>query len=837
MKKRLLLTLVALMVATVTILAVPAKRGAKKKVTLSDGSVVELTLRGDEHFSYYVNEKGLPCQVQEGGLKTMTADEVSKTWTAQKQKRLAVTTENGTVRRASRRAGTPSQATTGTHRGLVILMQFKDRKFVTKNPQTVFNDFFNKEGYNDGGMTGSVRDYFKAQSYGSLEINFDVVGPYTTTNNMAYYGKHQGKSNDAKAAVMAGEAVDKAAADVNFSNYDWDKDGEVDQVFIIYAGYSEAQGAEENTIWPHEWYISQQSSSRKYNGVKIDKYGCASELMGDGLDGDDDPMLDGIGTACHEFSHCLGLPDMYDTDTSKDESNFGMSNWDVMDHGSYNNNSLTPAGYNSYERWFAGWLTPTEINSQTIVSGMRPLVEKGAKAYVLYNESTRDKGIEGEFYLLENRQPDGFDAALPGHGLLILHVDYNATAWLGNSVNVDADHQRVTIIPADNELDATGINLAGDPWPGTKGKTTLGNLTTPAATLYRNNTDGSKLMNKPITNITEDVAARTVSFMACYQEVETVDADAITAEAQGSNGFTITWPAVNDAVSYEVELITKGPNTPAKSLFYENDMKGCYSVTVGKKDISEKDAQGRSKYMSLYGLDGWQGDYLYTSPDYLLIGSSLMSGDALTPAFRPRSSGDVTALLGAKAKNGSVECTVYCLYAYEDDEFYSIGEYRVLTVSADAKQVVSFTDVPGDYFAVYIVPDAQMYLNYFALYDGVWTAEQLGVGNASQAPRRAAVSTSYTTTTTSYTFAGLDDERRYLYRVRAINNENVCSAWSEEKEFDFNTYTGIVPLSVKTAADDSAVRYFDLQGREVPADTKGLLIRKQGSEVKKVIVK
>ena len=817
----------ALIVAATAMLAVPAKRGVKKIVTLSDGSVVELALKGDEHFSYYVDEKGQPCQVQDGELITMAADEVSKTWKAQKQMRLAVTAENGTVRRASRRAGTPSQATTGTHRGLVILMQFKDKKFVTKSPQAVFNDFFNKEGYNDGGMSGSVRDYFKAQSYGNLNINFDVVGPYTTANNMAYYGKHQGKSNDANAAVMAGEAVDKAAADVNFADYDWDGDGEVDQVFIIYAGYSEAQGADENTIWPHEWYISQQSSSRRYNGKKIDKYGCASELMGKS-----GSTLDGIGTACHEFSHCLGLPDMYDTDTSKEEGNFGMSYWDVMDQGSYNNNSLTPAGYSSYERWFAGWLTPIEINSKRAITGMKPLATTG-EAYVLYNEATKSKGIEGEFYLLENRQPVDFDAALPGHGMLILHVDYDATTWWNNSVNVDADHQRMTIIPADNDF----INLAGDPWPGTKGKTTLGNLTTPVATLYRNNTNGKKLMNKPISNITEDVTAKTVSFMACYQEVEPVKAADIEAEAKSNDSFTITWPAVNGAVGYEIELTTKGPSTPAKSLFYENNMEKCYSTKVGTKDISEKDAQGRSKYMSSYGLQGWQGEYLYTSPDYLLIGSSSWSGNALTKAFEPCSSGDVTAVIGAKAKSGSVECTVYCLYAYANDNYYSVGEHRVLSVSADAKQVVSFTDVPGDYFAVYIVPDAQMYLNYFALYDGEWTAEQLGVGNASLVARRAAVTTSYTSTTNSYTFTGLDDERRYLYRVRAINNENVCSEWSEKKDFDFNSYTGIMPISVKTAADDGTVRYFDLQGREVPADTKGLLIRKQGSEVKKIIVK
>ena len=132
-----------------------------------------------------------------------------------------------------------------------------------------------------------------------------------------------------------------------------------------------------------------------------------------------------------------------------------------MDQGSYNDDSRTPAGYTSYERWFSGWLTPTEIKETKRVTDMKPIATN-KEAYVLYNDKNKD-----EYYLLENRQPVGFDAKLPGHGLLILHVDYNGDAWRDNTVNADANHQRVTIIPADNELTSGRVGLAGDPWPGT----------------------------------------------------------------------------------------------------------------------------------------------------------------------------------------------------------------------------------------------------------------------------------------------------------------------------------------------------------------------------------
>ena len=167
----------AVMLGTATMMAVPAKPGLKKKVTLADGTTVELALHGDEHYSYYTDAEGTPCQLQNGRLVKMSRSEVAKTWEARREHRLALVENASMGRRAARRAGTPSKTTTGTQRGLVILMEFKDVKFVTKNPQPTFQRFFNEEGYNEGGMAGSVRDYFKAQSYGKLTIDFDVAGP------------------------------------------------------------------------------------------------------------------------------------------------------------------------------------------------------------------------------------------------------------------------------------------------------------------------------------------------------------------------------------------------------------------------------------------------------------------------------------------------------------------------------------------------------------------------------------------------------------------------------------------------------------------------------------
>lgn len=818
MKKRLLLTMAALVLTSVTVLAVPSKPGLKKKVTLKDGSTIELTLRGDEHFSFYTDAANKAFLLKDGALISLTQEEVAQKWNANKQYRLELAGHNN--RRAAR-AGKPSQVTTGNQRGLVILLEYPDRKFVTENPQPTFNRFFNEEGYNEGGMAGSVRDYFKKQSYNQLTIDFDVVGPFTTANDMEYYGKHYTDDsgydqNDRHPAIMVREAIDAAEADgVDFSKYDWDQDGEVDQVFVIYAGYAEAQGGDPETIWPHEWSLAGEGKRVQYDGVWINTYGCAAELRDN-----EGANMDGIGTACHEFSHCLGLPDMYDTNG---QNNYGMSYWDVMDSGSYLDNSRTPAGYTSYERWFSRWMEPVEIKEMKRIEGMKPLATN-PEAYILYNEQNKN-----EYYLLENRQPVDFDGKLYGHGLLILHIDYNESAWTSNKVNTVADHQRASIIPADDNFEWSPTGIQGDPWPGKTGNTQLTNYSTPAATLFNANSDDRKLMNKPIDNITEDTDNNTISFVACRPELEIpVPSDGV--EQEGSNSFSVKWQKVTGATGYEIELTTlnRASSDPAKALQNEFDFKDCYSEKDGYTDISSK--------LGDYGLPRWSGSKLYTSPNLLKMGTSTKTGWVKTDTWKVPQSTDMTVVMGANVVKDPVDGKISITYGNEGESVSTAGKQEAsFTVTADGKQVFTFKDIRKDLFWLEINPTKQMYLNYLAIYDGIWTAEQLGINTESSSRRAGSEPETFTTTKNKYTFTDLDTSKRFVYRVRAVGEENTFSLWSEEKSFEFGT-TGIGYLPVKVK-ETGSVRYFNLQGQEVNGTAKGLIIRKQGGETKKVMMK
>ena len=814
MGTRLLLSFF-LLLATLAIHAVPAKP-ITKKVQLQDGTIIELTLCGDEHFSYMTDANGNPYLIKNKGLvERTTQGHVAELWAAQREKRFSkAPTPNANSKRASHRVGT-SGATIGKHRGLVILMQFTDVPFVTENPQAVFNRFFNEPDYNEYGMIGSVKDYFYAQSYGQLEVDFDVVGPFTAANEMAYYGAHDGDDNDIRPAWLISEAVDAASEVVDFSNYDWDGDGEVDQVFVIYAGYAEAQGADENTIWPHEWVIEAGTGSKKnYQGLIINTYGCAAELRGDGKT--NTGLLDGIGTACHEFSHCLGLPDMYDTKGN----NYAMATWDVMCSGSYNGNSNIPSAYTSYERWFSGWMEPTEINTMTRITDMKPLTEK-AEAYVLYNDKNKN-----EFYLLENRQQTGFDQAQYGHGLLILHVDYNSNSWETNTVNASASHQCMTIIPADNDYQFSIKGIAGDTWPGTSGNTSLTNYTEPAATLYNANTDGTKLISKPIDNISEDNENMTISFVACRPEIPKPEPGEATGEI-GEKSFTVTWPTVSGAVGYEIELTTidKASTDPTEALQHEFDFSKCYSEKTGYTDISSK--------LSDYGLSGWSGSKLFTTPNKLRLGTTSSVGNLKSPTWKVPSSYDLTIVMGADVVSAATSGTIKITYGNEGESVSDAQKQSVdFEVTKNSKQVFVFKDARKELFFMEIAPNAQMYMNYLAVYDGEWTAEQLGINNASS--RRASTVAYYTSGINSYTFADLDVNKRFIYRIRTIGEENTYSQWSDEKSFEFGT-SGILPI--RLVPESSRTDYFDLQGREVNGTQKGVLIRRQGSEVKKVMVK
>jgi len=480
----------AFLLTTTVALALPAKRGQWRTLKLADGTTTTAMLVGDEWSHHYVAKDG--TVYVEGATDGVfeRADGANPSATA------AAKRASANARRMARKAtvGPATRATlTGERKGLIILVNFSDKSFSTA--ESTWESALNDENYSVSPFKGSVHDYFLKQSLGLFDITFDVAGPFALSNKVSYYGANDKSGSDTRPATMVAEACRLANSSVDFGDYDWDGDGEVDQVVVIYAGQGEADGGAASTIWPHEWDLA---SARMYgdgsgalmlDGVKINTYACSPELNGS-------KKINGIGSLCHEFSHCLGLPDMYDTDYV----NFGMGYWDIMDTGTYCGNGYCPAGYTSYERMEAGWATPTDITGEASVTAMKSLQESG-ESYIIYNKANKN-----EYYLLENRQNDGWDASLYGRGLLILHVYYDEQSWQDNTVN-NGSTQHCTIFHADNEDGLSYIEqLEGDPYPyaGSSANDELTKTSSPAATLYVANDDGTNYMHVWIKDITQN---------------------------------------------------------------------------------------------------------------------------------------------------------------------------------------------------------------------------------------------------------------------------------------------------------------------------------------------
>lgn len=422
--------------------AVPAKPVVKDSV-LVDGRVVKMVLRGDEFCHYYEEITEDRVQITDNRLDIAKRREMARA------KRLV-----------SKRA--PHQA----ERGLAILVEFSDNSFKTTRQN--FDDLLNKDGYNYNGATGSAMNYFKDASNGKYVPQFDIFGPYKLDREMAYYGQNDKEGLDMHPDQMVVDAVAKLAADslaaVDFSDYDTDNDGDIDNVFVYYAGYGENEGAPEDAVWPHAWEVYNEyvTGELSYNGKRIKSYACTSELQGA-----KGSTICGIGTFCHEFSHVLGLPDFYVTDYSSYHKTPG--NWDIMDAGAYLNGGNTPPTYSAHERFYLGWLTPEILKD----SGNFELEElqKSNKAYII--TETGEHNLDGGkpnsniYFLLENRQKIGWDAYLPGHGMMISKTIYNEYNWYNNVPNNDKNSQGYDIIEADGKAPYDNYGKAGDLFPGT----------------------------------------------------------------------------------------------------------------------------------------------------------------------------------------------------------------------------------------------------------------------------------------------------------------------------------------------------------------------------------
>lgn len=578
--KRILLSISAVL-AAIAIQAMPVKPGIWRNITLADGTVVKAELVGDEHLTYWRTADGA-CYRQTPSAGVFSKVELS----ALQSEYDAVVAQKAAREKAileSARTSMPVKKVEGSKfqgkkKCLVILANFADTKFKPEHTLDLYKQIINGENYSDEtlGFKGSVRDYFKAQSGGQFEIDFDVVGPVDLPKGYAGYGKNDASGRDQAALVypMVEDAVNLAKDQVtDWKQYDWDGDGLVEEVFVLYAGHGQAKYPQDpDLVWPHKSAIDPMTVA---DGVKVSVYACSSELGAT-------EAIDGIGAFCHEFSHCMGLKDHYDINGR----GYGTGFWDIMCFGCYNGNSFLPAEYNSYEKMFCGWKEPIVLNAEPQkIEGMKALAA-GGDTYIFYND-----GNENEYYMLENRQKTGWDAALPGEGLIVLHVDYSKGAWEDNQVNYNAARQRMTVIPADNTLGSTDEDKAGDAWPY-QGNNSLTNYSRPACTVYNANTDGTGYMNKYLLNITQN-ADGTISF------------------------------------EYTTKSATK-QDKPEGALLYET-FDNCSGIG-GNDGIWDGDNVGLADFFP--DNDGWSGTPKTGANKCALLGNATRKANAVTPSFK-----------------------------------------------------------------------------------------------------------------------------------------------------------------------------------------------------------
>jgi M6 family metalloprotease-like protein len=385
--------------------------------------------------------------------------------------------------------------TTGSRKLVCILMSYSDVSF--QKTQAEFNNLFNQVNYLAEGADGSVKDFYEEDSYNQLNLTVTVAGPYTAANNLNYYGANDGSGNDVRPRELVTEAVNLADADVNYADFDNDGDGTVDGVYVIYAGYGEEAGAPANTIWAHAWTIPTVT----LDGKTIEKYSCSPELRSNSGTG-----ISRIGVICHEFGHVLGAKDFYDTDYGTGGQYAGNAHWDMMSSGNWNNDGITPAHHNPYTRTTTyGWASVTTLSAPAHITLYNSA--EYSNSFYRYNTTTAN-----EYFLIENRQLLKFDASIPGHGMLIYHVDgdFVTSHWSSNDINAGS-HQGFYPVCATAAGNPTAVygNIDTDecPFPGTGSRTAFTDATTPYAKSWAvANTD------KPVTGITENIGDNTVSF-------------------------------------------------------------------------------------------------------------------------------------------------------------------------------------------------------------------------------------------------------------------------------------------------------------------------------------
>jgi immune inhibitor A len=343
----------------------------------------------------------------------------------------------------------------GDVRVIVVLIDFTDKRFEQSTDR--FEDLFFSTGKIP---TGSVTEYYTDVTGGLVHITGQVVGPFTMPQTLAWYANDNygiGKpTGDARANIMAQDAAKAADPTVDFAPYDNDGDGYVDAFIVVHAGEGGEETGNSGDIWSHKWVVPEEFDA---DGTKVYAYLTIPENAK-------------LGVAAHELGHLLfGFPDLYDTDYTSE----GIGNWCLMAGGSWNGGGDTPAHPSAWCKAQQEWVSVENVTENNVLT--LPDVKASRRVHRLWTDGT----VGQEYFLLENRQQNGFDADLPSGGLLVWHVDES------QQTNEDENHYLVALLQADGSRDLENdLNRGdgGDPYPGYTDNRAFAATSTPASTGY-----------------------------------------------------------------------------------------------------------------------------------------------------------------------------------------------------------------------------------------------------------------------------------------------------------------------------------------------------------------
>ena len=890
-----------------------------RRVQQADGSYITITVRGDEHGHLSMTEDGHPlffnaatgnyeyATLNASGLisgsglvaanaakrtaqataflKTQDTQGILKTFAAERKAQISrMTPRTAKVTKASslpRRIRINDYPTTGNQHSLVILVEFSDKAFSTvgDDANAFYNNMLNQEGFTyKNGANGSARDFYIASSNGQFTPTFDVVGPVKLSRKYSYYGANSGsQDNYARVAQFVKEACTLADPLVDFSQYDTNKDGKVDNIYFFYAGYGEADSKYSNTIWPHAFNYEEfdqlyGTGQLTLDGVNINSYSCSNEI-----NGSKPTMPTGIGTFTHEFGHVLGLGDHYDVEYSS--ATFDPGSFDIMASGSYNNDGNTPPTFSAYERGELGWLDYTELSANTDTLNVLPDLKDSNKAYRISVPGTNDR----EFYVLENRQQKGWDKYLPGHGMLMWHIDIDTTAWNNNSINTIASHQRVDLVEADNRK--TSNTTSGDPFPGSSNVTRW--------TLKSWN-------NKTLLSLDDIEEKDSLIYMLLGGlDMKLPTPDLTVTDTQDDN-ITIIWTAQPIAKTYKLnvfagqgnnlqvldgykdKVVDGGSPITISGLTPDSDYKltlvatrGSYTSDTASVNIHTTEIPfGKLKPEGLAVLNAtgtsitaqWQAvkdadNYVVTLMRHSLDSQTLQQGYDFTqrmdgmPALW-KSNATFVTMNGYYGEAGPalrlLNNDEYLLAACPDAQLNAIS-FWARSRNAEGGTLAVETANKGVWTEMASIDltqaaEGKTYEYSFAPADSVRLVHHKDVSTVFiddvtvgyQAVVRTPVAgfnNIEVGNTLSYTFTGLDKYTTYGFTVYAKQG-NSTSALSDELPFLLMDFPAGISTA-KTAANQDPVTVYDLNGRRVNANalTKGLYIFKQDGKGHKVMMK